>query len=228
MRYFIFTVWVALLLNTIQAAGGQSDIFVTETESRYRIGVQSTADIAKQVAVFIAKRKAVDKAGCYFAAKSLIPDYKKNKEEIYCLTARMIDAKILEKDQQTDYGEPAYHVRIRAWVKPSDFIMAASEDAKEVQNEQNESFQEEMEQPVSAQIDPGKDMAKAYRLLREKKWRIAMIYLHHLERKYPYWASLYMAKAVTHLHLNELELRQKALDDACRLGHQIACEEISK
>jgi hypothetical protein len=228
MRHFIIAAWVALLCIANDVMPGESGIFVTETEGRCRISTEGSADIARQVALFIAKRKAVDEAGSYLAAKSTIPAYELNKEEIYSLVAREIDAMILEEDQQTAYRDPTYHVRIRALVKPSDFIKAENEDAKDIHSEQNESFQKEMEQPVSAQIDPGKDIAKAYRLLRENKWRIAMIYLHHLEQKYPYWGRLYMVKAATHLHLNEPGLRHKALDDACRFGHQLACEEISK
>jgi hypothetical protein len=83
-----------------------------------------------------------------------------------------------------------------------------------------------MEQHISAEIDPGRDIAKAYRLLREKKWRIALIYLNHLEKKYPNWDSIYVAEALNHYILHEPVLMKKALNKACRLGNQTACDDL--
>jgi glutamyl-tRNA reductase len=100
------------------------------------------------------------------------------------------------------------------------------EDSKQEKKEAKESFREEMEQSIFAEIDPGREIAKAYRLLREKKWRIAMIYLNHLEKKYPNWDSIYVAKAITHYILHEPVFMKKALNDACRLGNQIACDDL--
>jgi hypothetical protein len=100
------------------------------------------------------------------------------------------------------------------------------EDTRLEKKEANESFSEEMEQPVSAEIDPGKDISKVYRLLREKKWRIAMIYMNHLGKKYPNWDSIYMAKAIVHYILHEPVYMKKALNEACLLGNQIACDDL--
>ena len=83
-----------------------------------------------------------------------------------------------------------------------------------------------MEQSVSVEIDPGKDISKAYRLLREKKWRIAMIYMNHLEKKYPNWAEIYMAKASVYYIIHEPVFMQKALNEACRLGNNRACDDL--
>ena len=83
-----------------------------------------------------------------------------------------------------------------------------------------------MEQPVSAEIDPGKDISKVYRLLREKKWRIAMIYMNHLEKKYPNWAEIQMAKALAYYIFHEPGFMKKALSKACRLGNNTACDDL--
>ncbi len=83
-----------------------------------------------------------------------------------------------------------------------------------------------MEQPISTETDPGVDIAKAYRLLREKKWRITMIYLDHLEKKYPNWDSIYMAKAIAHYILHEPVFMENALNRACRLGNGTACDDL--
>jgi len=142
------------------------------------------------------------------------------------LAAREIQAEILEKKRETVGNISTYRVRIKARVQASDFVKAEMQDTKQEKKEAKESFHEEMEQHVFAEIDPGRDIAKAYRLLREKKWRIAMIYLNHLEKKYPNWDSIYMAKAITHYILHEPVFMKQALNEACRLGKQTACDDL--
>jgi hypothetical protein len=100
------------------------------------------------------------------------------------------------------------------------------EDTTQTKKEAKESYSEEMEQAVSAEIDPGKDISKVYRLLREKKWRIAMIYMNHLEKKYPNWAEVYMAYALVYYILHEPMSMKKALEEACRQGNTTACDDL--
>jgi hypothetical protein len=188
----------------------------------------ASLDLAKKLALFIAKRQTVELAGRYLSRKSLIEGYELNRDEIYSLAAREIQAEILEEKRQTVGKISTYRVRIRARVQASDFVKAEMEDTKQKKKEEKESYQEEMEQPISAEIDPGRDIAKAYRLLREKKWRIAMIYLNHLEKKYLNWDSIYVAKAITHYILHEPAFMKKALNKACRLGNQMACDDLKR
>jgi hypothetical protein len=168
----------------------------------------------------------VDLAGRYLSRKSLIEVYELNRDEIYSLAARGIEAEILEEKCQTVGKTSTCRVRIKARVQASDFVKSEMEDIRQEKEEAKESYQEEMGQPVSAEIDPGRDIAKAYRLLREKKWRIAMIYLNHLEKKYPNWDSIYMAKAITNYILHEPVFMKKALNEACRLGNNTACDDL--
>jgi hypothetical protein len=209
------------------ASAAEDDIFKIEAEGSYRMEAGASIDLAKKLALFTAKRKAVDLAGRYLSRKSLIKVYELNRDEIYSLAAREIEAEILEEKQETIGKTSTYRVRIRAHVQASDFVKAEMEDTKQEKKEANESYREEMEQHISAEIDPGRDIAKAYQLLREKKWRITMIYLNHLEKKYPNWADVYMAKAITHYILHEPVFMKKALNEACRLGHQTACDDLT-
>jgi hypothetical protein len=226
MRNFIITAVLVLFSINSAASAAQDDIFEIETEGSYRMQAGSSIDLAKEMALFIAKAKAVNLAGKYLSHKSHIQVYELKRDEIYSLVAREIRAEILEEKRVTVKEALAYRVRIRAWIEPSDFIKAEMEDAKQEKNEAKESFREEMEQHISAEIDPGRDIAKAYRLLREKKWRIAMIYLNHLEKKYPNWDSIYVAKAIIHYILHEPVFMKRALNEACRLGNQIACDDL--
>ena len=217
---------VLLSTNGIASAGEANDIFKIETEGSYRMEAGSSVDLAKKVALFTAKRKAVDLAGRYLSRKNLIETYELNKDEIYSLAAREIQAEILEEKRETVGKASTYRLRIRSRIQASDFVKAEIEDNKQEKKEAKESYQEEMEQHISAEIDPGRDIAKAYRLLREKKWRIAMIYLNHLGKKYPNWDSIYMAKAITHYIFHEPVFMRNALNEACRLGNQTACDDL--
>ena len=208
------------------ASAAEGDVFEIEAEGNYQMVTGVSIELVKKMALFAAKRQAVNLAGRYLSRKSLIGVYELNRDEIYSLAAREIEAEILEEKRQSVGKASTYRVRIRARVQASDFVKAEMEDIKQEKKEAKESYQEEMEQHVSAEIDPGRDIAKAYRLLREKRWRITMIYLNHLGKKYPNWDSIYMAKAMTHYILHETVFMKKALNEACRLGNQIACDDL--
>jgi hypothetical protein len=227
MRNFIMAALLILFSINGVASAAEDDIFEIEAEGNYRMEAGASIDLAKKLALFTAKRKAVDLAGRYLSRKSLIKVYELNRDEIYSLAAREIEAEILEEKQETIEKTSTYRVRIRAHVQASDFVKAEMEDTKQEKRAAQESYREEMEQHISAEIDPGRDIAKAYRLLREKKWRITMIYLNHLEKKYPNWGDVYMAKAITHYILHEPVFMKKALNEACRLGHQTACDDLT-
>jgi hypothetical protein len=226
MRNLIMAALLVLFSINGVVSAAEDDIFIIEAEGSYRMEAGSLVDLSKKLALFTAKRKAVDLAGRYLSRKSLIKVYELNRDEIYSLAAREIWVEVLEEKRQTVGNASTYHVRIRARVEASDFAKAEMEDIRQEKKEAKESYQEEMGQPVSAEIDPGRDIAKAYRLLREKKWRIAMIYLNHLEKKYPNWAEIQMVKALAYYIFHEAAFMKKALSEACRLGNNTACDDL--
>ena len=227
MRNFIMAAFLILFsINSVASVEEGNNIFEIETEGSYRMKTDSSSDLAKRVAFFNAKRKAVDLAGRYLSRKGLIKSYELNRDEVYSLAAREIQAEIIEEKRETIEKISTYRLRIRSRIQASDFVKAEIEDSKQEKKETKESYREEMEQPISTEIDPGRDIAKAYRLLREKKWRIAMIYLNHLGKKYPNWDSIYMTKAITHYILHEPVFMEKALNEACRLGNNTACDDL--
>ena len=226
MRNFIAVALMLFFSTGAVASEPDKDIFEVETEGSCQFATGSSPDLTKKVAFFNAKRNAVELAGRYLSRNSRICVYELKKDEIYSLAAREIRAKILEEKRERVKTTLTYRIRIRAQVGASDFIKAEMEDVKLEENEVKESYQEEMEQHISPEIDPGKDIAKAYRLLREKKWRIAVIYLNHLGKKYPNWDSIYMVKAIAHYVLHEPAFMKKSLDRACRLGNPIACDDL--
>jgi hypothetical protein len=226
MRDLMMAALLVLFSINGVASAVEDDILEVETEGSYRLDAGAPIRLAQEVAFFIGKRKAVDLAGRYLSHKSLIPVYELNRDEIYSLAAGEIRAELLEEKRETVEKYSIYHVRIRAWVQASDLIRAQREDAKQEEKETKESYQEEMQQTVSAKIDPGIDIAKAYRLIRKKKWRLAAIYLNHLGKKYPNWADIYVAKALVSYILHETVFMEKALKQACRLDHHVACDDL--
>jgi len=92
--------------------------------------------------------------------------------------------------------------------------------------EAQESFLEEMEPTISEELHPGKEMARMHRLLRKKKWRMALIYLDRLEMKYPNWSEIYLAKAVVFYATHESLQMKEALKKSCDLGNHKACEDM--
>ena len=226
MRNFIMAALLVLFSINGVATAAEDDDFEIETVGSYQMETDSSVDLAKKVALFSAKRKAIELAGRYLSRKSLIKTYELNRDEIYSLAAREIQTEILEEKRETVGKTSIYRLRIRVRIQASDFIKAEMEDTKQEKKEAKETYRDEMEQYVSAEIDPGRDIAKAYRLLREKKWRIAMIYLNHLGKKYPNWDSVYVTKALTHYILHEPVFMKKSLNEACRLGNDMACEDL--
>jgi hypothetical protein len=204
----------------------EDNVIEVEAAGSCQIAGGHPVELAKSIAFYAAKRKAVDLAGRYLSRKSLIEVYELDKDEIYSLVARNITAEIVEEKRQTIKKSSIYKVRINASVRASDFVKAELEERKLLESETHESYHEEMEQVLSAQIDPGKDISKTYRLLRERKWRIALIYMNHLEKKYPNWAALYMAKALVYYVFHEPVAMKKALNTACRLGNDTACDDL--
>jgi hypothetical protein len=205
----------------------EDEVIEVDIEGRYLMAAGVSVELAKEMAFYIAKKKAVDSAGRYLSYKSLIESYELNRDQIYSLATDEIEAKILEQKRLTDGNTTKYMVRIRAWVQASDFVKASLKNTKEKKKEAKASFQEEMEQPVSVEIDPGKDISHAYRLLRERKWRMAMIYLNHLNKKYPNWAEIHMAKALVYYINHEPSSMKRALSAACRLGNKTACDDLT-
>ena len=101
MRNLILVALLVLFSINGVTSAAEDDVFEVEAEGSYRMEAGDPIQLAQKVALFIAKRKAVDLAGRYLSRKSLIAVYELNRDEIYSLAAREIDAKILKENRQT-------------------------------------------------------------------------------------------------------------------------------
>lgn len=202
----------------------QDDSIKVTAEHTYSLGADDTAEKARALALFGAKLKAVRLAAKYLKHKGLLDRYEKNQNEIFCLATDEIAATLLE--ERFEAGNKTYYVKIRSDIASVDFIRAHIKDLEAEKREAHFPYNREMEQPVMADLDPGRELSRAYRYIRQKQWRIAIIYLDHLEKKYPAWGDLYQAKAIAFYGMNDEDRMVAALSKACALNNPEACQEL--
>ena len=142
MRNTIIAALLILIsISGVDSAAKEGDKIEIEAEGSYLMETDSSVVLAREVALFTAKRNAVDLAARYLSQKSLIKTYELNRDEIYALVAREIQAEILREKSETARKNSTYRVQISAKIKPSDFVKAEIEDNKQKIKEAKESYQ---------------------------------------------------------------------------------------
>jgi tetratricopeptide (TPR) repeat protein len=210
----------------VPASGSQEDVVELETTGIYRMGTGDSEETAKKLALFQAKIAAVKTAAEYLSIKDLLYVRPSEKNEIYCLTAALMRPATVQEQWKAVGDIHECRIRIRAGLGVADFVRAEKEDRVQDKKDSEESFLKEMEPVVPGSADPGLDLSEAYRLLRKKDWRRAIIYFDTLEHRYPHWGTLYMAKAKAYYaHGEPLEMK-RALEKGCRLGNSEACHDL--
>jgi hypothetical protein len=202
----------------------RDDKIKVTTEFVYRIGDDDLKEKSRALALFGAKLKAVNLAAKYLTHKGLLEHYENKQNEIFCLTTNEIKVSIIEENFKKEIN--SYYVKINSEVTSVDFIKAQIKNLEFEKKESNYSYSEEMEQPVLAVIAPAEELSRAYRYIGNKQWRISIIYLNHLERKYPTWGDVFLAKAIAFYGMDAMDEMAKALKTACSLDNQEACNEL--
>ena len=206
----------------------EGDAVEVESEAVYTMRGKDSKNLAMALALFEAKSKAVEIGAKYLATKGLIEVFGERKKEIYALAAGEIKTKIVEERWQQAGEAIQCLLRIRTLVKDSDFIKAEMQDQRLEAQDSEETFRQEMEPDISKKTDPSTELAKAYRLMRNRDWRMAVIYLDQLEIKYPNWGYIHMAKAIVYYALHEPHQMKKSLEMACGLDNEEACEDLKR
>lgn len=215
---------LAALPTASAAADRQTGDSVTvKAEYAYIPRKKGPQQKARALAMFGAKQKAAGVAMKYLVHRGLLPHFGDRQKEILCLAADRIEPVVEEERYTPETGE--YVVRIRVTIDVRDFVQAEIFDQKLEKEEKSLSFRAEMEQQIAPQVLPGRELSRAYRYLRRKLWRIAVIYLDHLQEKYPDWGELYLAKAIGFFSLNRTGMMTEALKTGCLLNNQEACED---
>ncbi len=218
---------LTIIIATIPCSATEQkrlDTIKVITDFTYRMGAEDSKEKYRALALFGAKLKAVDLAAKYLTHKGLLQHYEKKQSEIFCLTTREITVSII--DEKRNQKINSYYVKINSEVTSLDFIKAQIKDLELEKKESGFSYTQEMEQPVSKIIDPGEELSRAYRYIRKEQWRIAIIYLDHLEKKYPSWGDVFLAKAIAFYGMDAMDEMADALKAACSLNNQEACNEL--
>lgn len=191
------------------------------TGCSYTAGLNETSETALALALYCAKQKAVAMSADRLMNAGLLRDDADRQMEISCLVADALQPELFEKsvDDQTR----TYTVKIKSSLSLKDFVKAGIRNDALEKEEINFSLKEELEPVADPTISPALELSRAYRYIRNRHWRMAIIYMDHLEKKYPRWGVLYMAKATAYLGLHEQQRAILALASACDLGVGEAC-----
>lgn|GEM_PF-927095 len=193
------------------------------SEYTYQLSTGESENLYESLCLFGAKYKAVFLSAKYLAHKGLLRDYGNKEKEIFCLAADGIRVSVIDK-KIDDTGRKC-SMKIKSRIRVTDFMKAEIKNGEFEDMEKKFSWKEEMEQHVFNSIEPGKELSRAYRYLRQRHWRIAIIYLNHLEKKYPNWDEIYFAKAIGFYATNNQTAMIEALNTSCKLGNREACED---
>ena len=196
------------------------------TDFSYAAGLGDTPEAARALSLYGAKYKAVTISAGQLADKGLLKDYEDRQMEVFCLVADELQYSMI--DQSFADKSRTYTVKIKSSPSLTDFVQAEIRDAVFEKEEMHFSWREEMEPAVSPSIVPAQELSRAYRTIRKKHWRMAIIYLDHLEKKYPHWGALFLAKGMAYLGMNETDRAITALSSACYLGDQEACLKLNE
>lgn len=225
-------IWVVLLMflcgSGFSQDNGNDTTIELESEGVCLFKKGDSKQITKRLARFNAKKTAVELVGKYFKRKQLVEPYEHKKDEVYCILADEINEDIV-KETWTSTGDLSkYVVRIRVKITPVDFIRAEILNLQYEKKEAKITLRKKMEPSISKKIEPGYDLAHAYRLLRKAQWRVAVIYLDRLEMKYPNLGEIHLAKSIAYYAMHEIEAMKASLEHACRLGTDEACDDLKK
>ncbi len=202
----------------------RDDTIKVITDYAYRTGNKDSKEKSRALALFGAKLTAVNLAAKYLTHKGVLEHYEKKQGEIFCLATNEIKVSIIDEKFYQDTN--SYYVKIKSEVTSIHFIKAQIKDVELEKNESSFSYSEEMGQPVSKIIDLGAELSRAYRYIRKEQWRISIIYLDHLEKKYPNWGDVFLARAIAFYGMDQLDKMVDALKTACSLNNQEACNEL--
>jgi hypothetical protein len=219
---------MVLLMGACAAMSVSADDAVTltiETEGSYTLVAGDSIQLARELAVFYAVRKAAEKAADQFMQQGLIQFVDRDKNELVNLVADSLGTELVE-DQYIEKGDTVtYRVQTRTVVMLSDFIEAQLVSLRLGAQEDKEDYRHEMEPQVQVPLRPGLALARAYRLLRKQELRMAIIYLDRLADAYPNWWEIYDLKAIAFRLSNQPDRMLEALRKACALGSPTACAE---
>lgn len=226
MYRLVLVATMLVLSSAVLAQNRVDDMVEVKSKGSYLLTRGESKEKARAVSLFKAKRNALESAVKDTWGIDPARVWGARKDEIISLAATEIAVKKITEKWIPSGDAVECVIQIEATVKASDFIAAEIYNQRLLKDDFDDTFRQEMEQTILTEIDPGREIAKAYHLIRRQYHRMAVIYLDHLQKKYPNWDDVYMAKAVANTALDESFMARKELEKACRLGNKKACEDL--
>jgi hypothetical protein len=212
------------------AALSEANLNTTQFEAKaafsYQAGTSDSLAVARALALYGAKYKSVVTLLGRLAEEGLIKLPGAERVEIMCLMAEELSYN-LTKESFTQENR-IYSVTIKGKLSLADVVRVEIMNELHERQESHFTLKEEMEPALSPDITPGRELSRAYRYMRKKRWRMAIIYLDHLERKYAHWGALFFAKAMAFQGMHETEQSLTSLSKACRAGTKEACFKLNQ
>ncbi len=194
------------------------------TEFSYHAGPEDSKETAFALAVYGAKHQAVLLSAGDLASRGLLNEFGDRKVAVFCLLAEELQFSIIDKSISEKSN--SYTAKIRSTISLSDFVKAEIRNDALEKKDLHLSLKDELDPVVSSTIEPARELSKAYRYLGTQHWRMALIYLDRLEKKYPYWGELFLAKASGFQGMHEIDKVKEALSSACILRNHEACVQL--
>ncbi|WDP86793.1 MAG: hypothetical protein HUN05_18070 [Desulfobacter sp.] len=224
--YNLLICFLIFLLSPVLGHTGNAQMnnaFEIVSDCTYVIAPSDAENLYESLCLFGAKYTAVALSAKYLSHTGVLKNYGNKTREIFCIIAEDLTPYIIKKQL---INSEKYYVKVRTKINLADFTRAEIKNIEFEKQENQFSWQQEMEQYLFKTIEPGNEISRAYRYLRKKESRIAIIYLDHLEKKYPNWLEIYLAKAIGFYSLNKTNQMLKALDISCTLGNKEACKDL--
>ncbi|MDY7001826.1 MAG: hypothetical protein SVS15_08605, partial [Thermodesulfobacteriota bacterium] len=148
---------LCLMLTPGLSRAQEDEAVEVEAEGSYLMGDRDSKQDARQLALFEAKRSALEKAGTMLSSETRVENFELVKDEIYSQAAGRIQSEIIEeKWESVGQGRTmCVRLRIRARVSPRDLQY---EPEPEKDDSQIETAAKDIEQK---DFDPAKAFALA-------------------------------------------------------------------
>ncbi|WP_457572197.1 hypothetical protein [Desulfovulcanus sp.] len=235
--WFLF-IWMICLFFILSSAWAQNqEEVVVEAEGSYLMGDRDSKQTARELALYEAKRMALEKAGTVLASSTRVENYEVVKDEILSRAAGRLKVEVLEEKWEHCDSTMRVRVRIRARIKPEYLEADLDEQQSPVisstnklsgSSPQNTQARTSFNKQVQIkQADFGQIFANIYQLIRQHKYRLALQKVKGLEARLPNLPRVHILKAQIYHVLHKERLALASLKRACSLGSDKACKQLS-
>jgi hypothetical protein len=247
----LFALLIVVSAGSAQAAMPEAgEPVVVEAEGSYTMGDRDTKQEARDLALYQAKRNAIEKVGTRVASSSKVENFELIKDDVYNQAIARMQTEIL-KENWTPVGETLMvSVRIRGTVyleelgeapdlneEPTpDYVDTEAATAPDTGQELPEDTIPTDDRSDEAAVDMRTEtpdaplvtgLERARSLVDRNQWQKALAELNRLERSHPRVGEVHFLKGKSLWALGNSVLGRRSLQRACALDYVKACKLLS-